>query len=267
MREGRLQLLVLSRYPFGGGLCTYGFCGSSHNYAERRTSKLWLMIFQLLSNHVAASTNTAVHRERHLAFRYQDILQAYHASLSRLSPLLRYGGITLERMLRRPLSSPRSLAHDSVRNRGGARQSTVSMDRRTMRLTQSHQLTGTECSLDLKATRTPREILQHLYSDRHLFITSGTVITFDLIHASACLETTTTAILDILSLVQTEIESPYVGAPILQECLQQLRDQRPAVEFLQHSARPPTHHQPLTPPAEAELENALDSRRLPRAAA
>ncbi|RMY84052.1 hypothetical protein D0861_07140 [Hortaea werneckii] len=82
--------------------------------------------------------------------------------------------------------------------------------------------------------------------------------------ASACLETTTNAILDILSLVQTEIESPYVGAPILQECLQQLRDQRPAVEFLQHSARPPTHHQPLTPPAETELENALDSRRLPR---
>ncbi|RMY69061.1 hypothetical protein D0863_06704 [Hortaea werneckii] len=82
--------------------------------------------------------------------------------------------------------------------------------------------------------------------------------------ASACLETTTNAILDILGLVQTELESPYVGTPILQECLQQLRDQRPAVEFLQHSARSSPHHQLLTPPAEVELESALDSRRLTR---
>ncbi|RMZ02992.1 hypothetical protein D0862_05837 [Hortaea werneckii] len=77
--------------------------------------------------------------------------------------------------------------------------------------------------------------------------------------ASACMETTTNAILDILGLVQTEIESPYVGTPILQECLQQLRDQRPAVEFLQQSARSLGHNQPLTPPAEKELESALDS--------
>ncbi|RMZ13026.1 hypothetical protein D0862_02453 [Hortaea werneckii] len=82
--------------------------------------------------------------------------------------------------------------------------------------------------------------------------------------ASVCLETTTNAILDILGLVQTEIESPYVGTPILQECLQQLRDQRPAVEFLQQSARSSPHHQALTPPAEVELESALDSQRLAR---
>ncbi|KAI7596699.1 hypothetical protein KC343_g17034, partial [Hortaea werneckii] len=80
------------------------------------------------------------------------------------------------------------------------------------------------------------------------------------------METTTNAILDILGLVQTELESPYVGTPILQECLQQLRDQRPAVEFLQQSARSPAHHQPLTPPAEVELESALNDRRLARGA-
>lgn len=70
-----------------------------------------------------------------------------------------------------------------------------------------------------------------------------------------CFEATTSSVDDILSLMETEVQSSHGDSALLQEALQQLRDQRPALEFLiaTLSASP----LPPTPPSETTMDHAL----------
>lgn len=70
-----------------------------------------------------------------------------------------------------------------------------------------------------------------------------------------CFEATTSSLSDILALICTEIESPTGSSTLLQEALQQLRDQRPSIEFLLESRT--SNSLPLTPPSEAATEASL----------
>ncbi|KAK5125453.1 hypothetical protein LTR85_000562 [Meristemomyces frigidus] len=83
----------------------------------------------------------------------------------------------------------------------------------------------------------------------------------------ASFEATTSSLADIMALICTELDSSHGSPALLQEALQQLRDQRPAIEFLLESRA--SASLPLTPPSEATIEgslnagNALSSSLLP----
>ncbi|KAK4541715.1 hypothetical protein LTR36_007424 [Oleoguttula mirabilis] len=74
---------------------------------------------------------------------------------------------------------------------------------------------------------------------------------------STCFEATTSSLSDILALICTELDSPHGSSALVQEALQQLRDQRPALEFLLENHA--STSLPLTPPPETTTTASLEA--------
>ncbi|KAK5136348.1 hypothetical protein LTR08_003474 [Meristemomyces frigidus] len=78
---------------------------------------------------------------------------------------------------------------------------------------------------------------------------------------SACFAATTSSLNDILALLSAELESPHSDTDVFREALQQLRDQRPALDFLLESNS--AMSLPPTPACEATIEASLKAGGMP----
>lgn len=75
-------------------------------------------------------------------------------------------------------------------------------------------------------------------------------------NSSDHLEATTSILTDIVDLLQSELESSYPSSALLYECLQQLRDERPALQSVLKDNEPRSQH--LMPPTEAPFDTRPD---------